>query len=272
MTSIADSLRARYGDARPTQPDFANDTCAALLNHRSVRAFLPAALDAGVLEMLISAAQSASTSSHLQAWSVVAVQEPARKARLAELAGNQQHVREAPLFLVWLADLARLRRIARSFNEPAAALDYLESFLLGAIDASLAAQNAVIAAESLGLGTVYIGGIRNRPEEVAAEIWLPPEVFALFGLCIGRPDPGRPAAIKPRLPQRVVLHRERYSVEGEAEALAAYDRLMEDFDRSQHLPLRAWTRQAAARVRGPESMNGRDLLKATLARLGFKLG
>ena len=68
---------------------------------------------AGTLEMLVAAAQSASTSSNLQAWSLVAVEDSARKARLAELVGNQAHVRAAPLFLVWLADLARLERSPR---------------------------------------------------------------------------------------------------------------------------------------------------------------
>jgi len=271
MASIAEFLHARYGAAQPTLPERANETFATLLCHRSVRAFLPGPLDAGVPEQLVAAAQSASTSSHLQAWSVVAIEDPERKARLAEFAGNQQHVREAPLFLVWLADLSRLRRICEWAGESGASLDYLESFLLGSIDASLAAQNALVAAESMGLGGVYIGGIRNRPQDVARELGLPPEVFALFGLCIGRPDPSRPASIKPRLPQSVVLHRERYNAEGEAGALAGFDRVMEAFYRSQKLAPRAWTHQAAARVKGPGSMSGRDHLREALGHLGFKL-
>jgi nitroreductase len=68
------------------------------------------------LELLIAAAQSASTSSNLQFWSVVAVQETARKSRLAELAGQQQFIRDAPLLLVWLADLSRLDRIAAEYQ------------------------------------------------------------------------------------------------------------------------------------------------------------
>jgi nitroreductase len=271
MTPFEELLQARYGDARPTLPDIVNETASALLGHRSVRAFLPAELDDGVLELLVAAAQSASTSSHLQAWSVVAVRDPARKARLAALAGNQKHVRETPLFLVWLADLSRLRRIAGRLGEPAEGLDYVELFLISAIDATLAAQNAVVAAESLGLGTVYIGGIRNKPEEVAAELDLPPNVFPLYGMCIGRPDPSRPTAVRPRLPQKLVLHRERYGADGEEEALAGYDRLMESFYRSQQQPVQPWTRHASARVKSPASLSGRDRLKEALTNLGFKL-
>ncbi|MEF2985466.1 nitroreductase family protein, partial [Pseudomonas aeruginosa] len=95
------------------------------------------------------------SSSNLQTWSVVAVQDPDRKARLAELAGNQGHIREAPLFLVWVADLARTRAVATAAGSPAEGLDYLESLLVAVIDAALAAQNAVVALESLGLGAVY---------------------------------------------------------------------------------------------------------------------
>ena len=69
-----------------------------------------------------------------------------------------------------------------------AGLDYLEPFIVGIIDTALAAQSAAIALESLGLGFVYIGAMRNHPEEVAAELGLPPHVMALFGMCVGYPD------------------------------------------------------------------------------------
>lgn len=78
-------------------------------------------------------------------------------------------------------------------------LPYLESLLLGKIDAALAAQNAVVALESLGLGSVYIGGIRNYIEGVANELGLPPQVYPVFGLCVGYPSPDRPVKVKPRL-------------------------------------------------------------------------
>ena len=111
-------------------------------------------------------ARRAGSSSNLNVWSVVAVRDAARRARLAELAGNQDQVREAPLQLVWLADLARLRRVATACGRPADGLDYLEMFLTGVIDAALAAQNGAAAAESLGLGMVYIGGVRNHPAAI----------------------------------------------------------------------------------------------------------
>ena len=95
-------VRQRYrGDDAPA-PVAWNDTLAVILGHRSVRAFLPDPLAGGTLETLVAAAQSAASSSNLQVWSVVAVEDPARKARLAALAANQKHIVEAPLILVWL--------------------------------------------------------------------------------------------------------------------------------------------------------------------------
>jgi nitroreductase len=248
-----------------------NDTLDTLLAHRSVRAYLPDAVPNGTIELLVAAAQSAASSSNLQPWSVVAVEDPARKARLAALAGNQTHIVQAPLFLLWLIDLQRLKRIGRERSTPTDGLNFLETFLLGAVDTSLAAQNAVVALESMGLGAVYTGGIRNRPAEVAAELDLPPHVFALFGLAVGYPDPAAPAFVKPRLPQDAVLSRERYDHRDNRAAIAAYDRRLRSFQREQGLTERDWSEQAMQRVRGAESLSGRDMLRGILHGLGFGL-
>ena len=242
-----------------------------ILNHRSVRAFLPRALPEGTLELLVAAAQSASTSSNLQFWSVVAVQETARKSRLAELAGQQQFIRDAPLLLVWLADLSRLDRIAAEHQAQVDGTHYLEEFIVGVVDAALAAQSALIAAESLGLGGVYIGAMRNLPEQIAAELSLPPHVFAVFGMSIGYPDPARPTDIKPRLPQSVVLHREQYSVEAHSDAIDDYNATMRGFQREQGMKAIDWTQQCFNRVKDAAALRGRDRMREALRNLGFEL-
>ena len=249
-----------------------NAVVESQLSHRSVRAYLPDPLPEGALETAVAAAQSAPSSSNLQIWSVVAVKDPARKARLAALAGNQKHILEAPLFLVWLIDFDRLTRLTPPDAPACEALDYTETFLLGAVDTSLAAQNAVTALESLGLGTVYTGGIRNKPAEVAAELGLPEKVFPLFGLAVGWPDPARPAAVKPRLPQASVLYREQYGWTPARRAAAeGYNPVIRAFQREQGMAEKDWTLQARERTRGPSSMAGRHILKEVLNGLGFQL-
>lgn len=265
------ALTARYG-ADAAALDIAwNDVIAGLVAHRTVRAFRPDPLPAGTLETLIAAAQSAPSSSNLQTWSVVAVEDEAAKRRLADVARGQRHVAEAPLVLVWLADLSRLGALGRDRDKPTDGLDYLEMLMVGVVDAALAAQNATVALESLGLGSVYIGALRNDPEAVAALLGLPPNVVAVFGLCVGWPDPARPAAVKPRLPQGVVLHRGRYDPTLATAAIEAYDMAMAAFQAGQRMPEVGWSGAALERVRGPGSLSGRDRLREILERRGFGL-
>jgi len=272
MSQLPSLLEARYGSGLAAVAHMpGNAVIEHLLAHRSVRAYLPTPLPTGCLEALVAAAQSASTSSNLQVWSVVAVEDPARKTRLAALAGNQAHIREAPLFLVWLADLARIDAVARAQGEVAEGLEFLEALMVGVIDAALAAQNAAVAIESMGLATVYIGGIRNKPEEVARELGLPPGVFPVFGMCVGYEDPARPASIKPRLEQAAVLHREQYRLDDQVKVAQAYDAVMAEFWAQEGMKPPAWTRTIVNRVKTPEALHGRERLVEALHHLGFLL-
>jgi nitroreductase len=236
-----------------------------------VRGFQPQALPEGTLELLIAAAQSASTSSNLQFWSVVAVQEQERKSRLAELAGQQQFIRDAPLLLVWLADMSRINRLAAERQAQVDGTHYVEEFIVGVVDAALAAQSALIAAESLGLGGVYIGAMRNLPEQIAAELALPPHTFAVFGMSVGYPDPARETGIKPRLPQSVVLHREQYSTLQRSEAIDGYNATVREFQREQGMRAIDWTQQCFDRVKDGAALRGRDRMREALRNLGFEL-
>jgi nitroreductase len=260
------SVTARYGDPTATL-GVDNDVLRLQLAHRSVRKFGPREVTDAELTALVAAAQSAPTSSNLQPWSVVVVRDRQRKERLAALAGGQAFIAQAPLFLVWVADLGRARRLAEQADKQVDAADYLETTLIGFIDTALAAQNAVIAARSLGLGSVFVGAIRNRPEQVAEELRLPPHTVAAFGLAVGAPDPTEQADIKPRLPQSVVLHREQYDVRADAH-IAAYDERLSAYNNRFGLSGN-WTGRVLERLRGPESMAGRHKLRDTLRRLGF---
>ena len=265
-----DLIAARYRDGAAAAGPW-NEVLATILSHRSVRAFLPTALPPGTLERLVAAAQSASTSSNLQTWSVVAVEGADRKARLAALGAGQKHIVQCPLYLVWLVDLARLHRVAEERQMTLQGLDYLEPFIVGVVDAALAAQNAAIARESLGLGFVYIGAMRNHPEEVAAELGLPPHVMALFGMCVGYPDPDVPTGVKPRLPQSTVLHREQYSAAAQSAAFTTYDMRIREFQREQAMTEIGWTEQATNRAKTAVSLHGRDRMVEALRNLGFAL-
>ena len=267
----AEQLRRRYGVEQAANPTVWNAALASILSHRSIRKYLPTKVPDDILALTIAAAQSAPTSSGLQAWSVVAVEDPDRKARLAALAAPNPQILSAPLFLVWLADLSRLRSLAIEHGKAGAGLDYFESLLLATIDAALAAQNAVIALDALGLGSCYIGGIRDHPEEVGKLLGLPPETVAVFGMTVGYPDPAVETEVKPRLPQSLVLHREQYRTECVKDDLAGYDEIMRGFQAGQGMAVRGWTQVVASRIADAAALKGRDVLLQVVRRMGFKV-
>lgn len=262
---------ARYGGAMPDREVIVNTIVEGLLYHRTIRHFRDTALPAGTLETIAAAAQSAATSSNLQAYSIVAVENSETKRSISSLSAGQAQIVACPLLLVFCADLSRLRRLAAAQGADAAGLDYLEMFLVAAIDAALAGQNATVAAESLGLGTCYIGAIRNNADRIHALLGLPPECVALFGLCIGYPDPRQPGAIKPRLPQSLVLHRERYDAAAETQAIAAYDATLAAFNAANGAPGTDWVQRCLSRIGDAAALSGRHQLATWLKAMGFGL-
>lgn len=268
----ATSFRLRYGAELPFEPPAVwSEVIARQLDHRSVRSYRPDPVSDDTLTALIAAAQSAPTSGNLQLWSVVAVREDGRRARLAELAGEQQFIEDAPLFLVWLADLARARQVTTEIaSATAEGADFVEATVLAFVDVALAAQNASLAAESLGLGTVFVGAIRNRPLEVAAELGLPPHVFPVFGLTVGHPDDLAETAVKPRLSQEAVLHHEQYDLVPQAAHVATYETVLNAFYSTSGLPT-GWIDRVAKRFGTVAGLNGREHLRQALHTQGFPL-
>lgn len=196
--------------------------------HRSVRFFdTEQPLPKGTIETLIAAAQSSSTSSNMQMWSVVVVAAPEKRQLMRGYCRNQAFIEEAPLFMVFCADTYRLRLVAerQGYTMNYSRIDFL---LAAAIDSAIACQSAVLAAESLGLGCCMVGGVRNRARDVANLLELPSGVFGNVGLAVGYPR--RLNNLKPRLPQSVMIHTDCYSTEGFEAGIAQYDAVMAKTD------------------------------------------
>ncbi|MBT3188598.1 MAG: NADPH-dependent oxidoreductase [Anaerolineae bacterium] len=251
-----------------------NPTLNLIHAHGSVRRYKPDPVPASAIERIVAAAQRASTSSNMQIYSVIAVTDADKRNQLAELCGGQSQIREAPVFLAWCADRARLDQVCalRGYMQSS---ETLENFLVAAVDAAIAAQTAALAAESVGLGICYIGAIRNNSTEVIKLLELPKSVFPITGMTVGVPV--QAPRIRPRLPQEAILHWESYNPDQDA-ALLSYDQTMIETgiykDRQVPIPGKegqtesyGWMEHTARRV----SQKVRPEMRAIIEKQGYGL-
>lgn len=197
-----------------------NDVIKLLQSHRSIRAFSDKPIDQKTVDAIIASGQAAATSNNLQGTTVIQVTNPQARAQLAEAAGGQKYVETAGAFFVFCADLKRSAQ-ACVLQGGEFAQGMTEDFIIATVDVALFAQNAVIAAESLGMGICYIGGLRNSPAIVSEVLQLPENVYPVFGLCIGYPE--QDPEVKPRLPINAVLMKNTYDDSALAPNIASYD-------------------------------------------------
>ena len=203
-----------------------NSVIDLLKRHRSIRKFASQPISQEVVDTLVGAGQCAATSSFIQACTVIQVTDPETRKTLSHHAADQPYVKEAPVFLVFCADMHR-HHVACEMHDAPMQSGFTEQFLTASLDCALFAQNVVVGAESLGLGCCYIGAIRNKIAAVDELLGLPPLVYPLFGLCLGYPaqDP----EVKPRLPLPVVLKQERYDDHLDEDRINAYDTVVRSY-------------------------------------------
>ena len=217
-----------------------NTTIAQIKAHKSIRAYTDQPITAEQLDEILAAAQQAPSSSFLQAASIIRITDKTLRAQIMQLSAEQAYIAGAAEFLLFCADFNRHKQIVSD-----AKTGFVEQLLIGATDAAMMGQNALVAAESLGLGGVYIGAVRNHPAEIGELLGLPELVIPLFGLCLGYPaqDP----QVKPRLPRALVVHENRYQPLNKT-LLAQYDDQMRAYyaSRTSNNKDQSWSSQITA--------------------------
>ncbi|TYL48743.1 oxygen-insensitive NADPH nitroreductase [Marinomonas sp. IMCC 4694] len=224
-----------------------NPILQAQINHKSIRQYTDKPIEDALLRQLIQCAQGAASSSFIQAYSLIRVTDSVNRTTMATLAGGQKWVETAAEFLVICADLTRVE--ACSLAQGLGPLEgHTEHFIAATTDATLMAQNLILGAESVGLGAVFIGGIRNDPVQVAELLSLPKLVYPIFGLCLGYPD--AEPDLKPRLPVDVIVHKDNYNSRRGASDVQDYDAQMQAYyqSRSGNQKISNWSEQTANAV------------------------
>ncbi len=244
-----------------------------LLSRRTYRRFTDQPVSDALRAALLACAQSAPAKSDLQQYSILDVRDPAKKAALTELC-DTAWMAAAPVLLVFCGDLRRAQKVCELRGHPYAQ-NTLDSFMNAAVDAALAMQAMIAAAEAAGLGACCISQVRKRLPETADLLKLPDGVFPLAGLAAGWPDEARDVTL--RLPPAVVVHRDAYADSDLASEIDAYDQRRhaarplanqikpEKFGTAEFY---GWSESAARRLTEPSDLG---TLRAFLESHGFDL-
>ncbi|MFC0821021.1 oxygen-insensitive NADPH nitroreductase [Moraxella marmotae] len=236
-------------------------TLQTLLEHRSIRKYTGEPISDEILLAVLEAGRAVSTSSFLQAASVIRVVDKAKRTALRQISCDMSeqeyeqavqagkrlghaYVEDCAEYLVFCMDSHRHHQLADVQT------DWTEVAIIGAIDAALMAQNVLAAAESLGLGGVYIGSLRNDIQRAGQVLGLPQHVVPLFGLCLGHPDMSSKVnqSQRPRLPLDVLVSTDTYQAASDAD-LAAYNEVVREYYQGRGLDL-DWKAQIAATFGG----------------------
>ena len=210
------------------------DVKTTLLDRTSVRRYEREAITDEQMDFIFEAMRNTPTSYNGQQFSVIDISDQELKEKLYELT-NQKQLKTCNRLLIFLSDYNKIRLLAdRKGLDWPEITDTMDGVLLGVIDASLAMMSAVVAAQSLGLGSNCVGYLRTvDPAKVAELLKLPKGVFVVCGLAIGVPR--EQPDIKPKQPVSVMVHRNCYEQDHEKMIveLRKYDEVVSEYNRTR---------------------------------------
>lgn len=203
------------------------ETIKNQLNHKSIRKFKNKKLTSDEINLLVDVARHTATSNFRQAYSIISITDQKIKDELAVIA-NQAYIATAPHLFIFVVDQRRNQQIAEAKGAKALVQGEAERFMSGLTDAVIAAQNVVIAAESLGMGTVYLGSILNDIRKIVKLLKLPKYVFPAVGLVVGWKD--QEPDLKPRIPRNIIhMENEYRELENPLKELEEYDKIVNQY-------------------------------------------
>lgn len=272
--AIEAALSERFGETVAVDPGLPGlNELARLAAHRVHRRYTGRAVPDDLVRLLCACALSAPSKSDLQQADILIIRDRERLGAIADLMPEMPWLRDAPVFLVFLANGRRLPALAEARQKPFPN-DHLDLFFNATVDAAIVLATFLRAAEAVGLGCCPISVIRDHAAAVSAMLALPPKVIPLAGMCVGWP--AEPGGISPRLSLGTTLHEERFD---DADVLAevdAYDRRrhaarpyrqQRDPDRFGRAEFYGWSEDKARQYSVPERAD----FGAFVRRKGFRL-
>lgn len=158
-----------------------------MLQHRSIRNFSEKPVEKAVLDQILAAACNGSTMGGMQLFSIIVTQDKAMMQKMAPAHFNQPIATNAPLILTFCADFHRFDRYCECRHTPTDAYHNMQAYQWAVTDALIAAQNACVAAESLGLGLCWLGTITYNTPQFIEALQLPEHVVPVACIPMGYP-------------------------------------------------------------------------------------
>lgn len=185
-----------------------NETLNTILNHVSVREYSDQKVSEETLNQVLKAACSGSTMGNMQLFSIIVNESEEMKQKLAPFHFNQPMATKAPVILTFCADFRRFNRFCEFRDAETEAYSNLQAYQWAVTDAIIAAQNACVAAESLGLGFCWLGTITFNVDKFVETLELPKHVIPVA--CIAMGYPVEKPALTQKLPFESLVHFETY--------------------------------------------------------------
>lgn len=246
-----------------------NDVIKKQLDHRSIRFYKDKKVEEEKLNLMLEAFIHAPTSSNLQVATVIHITDQSIKDEIAKVS-NQPYIKDLPELFISIVDLRRNYFLVKE-NGYEGNVPGMNLFFQGAADAYIQTQNASLAAESLGLGTVFLGSVLNDPQRIVDLLNLPKYTFPMVGLGFGYPD-DKPE-LKPRIDVSKRYFKNTYhTFDSYSEELSVYDEEMEDYYGSRSTNNRSDTFSHQVKEKFENPVLKRDELLQVVEKQGFNLG
>ncbi len=245
-----------------------NNLIISMLSHKSIRKYKNKEVEPELMEQLYKVLSTTPSSSNMQQYSVIRIRDKKIKSEISTICG-QKFVCDLPELFIFIADNYRNYRICKDNEHPVRSVE-IYKFFQGYADAMIASNSLALAAESLGLGYVYLGSVLNNLEKLIDILALPKYTFPIIGLGLGYPD--YYPQLKPKMNYDFKVFEDNYNVFDDYKSLISdYDEIISNYYKKREMNYRDdnFTNQVIKKI--IPATEERKLVIKFLLKQGYKL-
>ena len=239
-----------------------------IFQRKSIRKFKKKRVPRKLINKIVEAGQRAPTGCGMQTYSFILITDDKIREEIYKSIGKQKCMGEAPTWIIVCADMARQLKLFEVLGVKTE-MGPLSKFVPAVVDAALVAENIVIAAEMLGLGSVFIGSVWEAMKKIADILGLPKNVLPIVLVCLGYQDESPP--LRPRWPLEAVLHENNYKMPSKTLMMSYYEKANKQLVEMKYFPkgVHNWAEHWQRKFPQQEMKEWEENLRRDLKALGF---